>query len=62
MEKGIFMLFNESYFYELAKDILTTPSPSGYTHQVIEKVKAYADDLGLKRKQATFRGPEGEND
>ncbi len=48
MEKGIFMLFNESYFYELAKDILTTPSPSGYTHQVIEKVKAYADDLGLK--------------
>lgn len=42
------MLFDQSYFYELATDILTTPSPSGYTHKVIEKVKKYADELGLK--------------
>ena len=42
------MSFDYSYFYELAKDILTTPSPSGYTHIVIDKIKNYADELGLK--------------
>ncbi len=41
------MSFNHSYFYELANDILTTPSPSGYTHIVIDKIKKYADQLGL---------------
>ena len=42
------MSFYYSYFYELAKDILTTPSHSGYTHIVIDKIKNYADELGLK--------------
>lgn len=51
MEKGSSMLFDQSYFYELAKDILTTPSPSGYTHKVIEKVEKYSDELGLKSKK-----------
>ena len=42
------MSFDYSYFYELAKDILTTPSPSGYTHIVIDKIKNYADELVWK--------------
>lgn len=41
------MNFDYSYFYSLAQDILTTPSPSGYTHVVIEKIKNYAKELGL---------------
>ena len=41
------MSFDQSYFYSLVKDILTTPSPSGYTHHVIEKIAQYSSELGL---------------
>ena len=41
------MSFDQSYFYSLVKDILTTPSPSGYTHHVIEKIAQYSNELGL---------------
>ncbi|MGL4337344.1 MAG: M42 family metallopeptidase [Turicibacter sp.] len=42
------MNFDRSYFYRLAKDILTTPSPSGFTHSVIQKIEGYATELGLQ--------------
>ena len=38
------MQFDYSYFCDLALDILTTPSPSGFTHHVISKIEKY----GLK--------------
>ena len=41
------MNFDHSYFYSLATDILMTPSPSGYTQAVIEKIATYAKELGL---------------
>lgn len=41
------MVFDYSYFHELAKDILTTPSPSGYTHHVMTKISNYAKELKL---------------
>jgi len=42
------MSFDYSYFYELTYDMLTTPSPSGYTHHVIDKIKSYTQKLGLQ--------------
>ena len=41
------MQFDYSYFCDLALDILTTPSPSGFTHHVISKIEKYAQELGL---------------
>lgn len=41
------MAFNSEYFYEVATNILTTPSPSGFTQIVINKIEQYARDLDL---------------
>jgi len=41
------MDYNKDYFKNIATDLLTTPSPTGYTKAVIGKVKAYADELAL---------------
>ena len=46
-KRGMLMSFDQQYFYTLTKDILTTPSPSGYTHHVIKKIAQYSDALGL---------------
>ena len=45
------MAFNSNYFYDLARDILTTPSPSGFTYLVITKIEKYVRDLGLQSYQ-----------
>jgi putative aminopeptidase FrvX len=57
------MKFDKAYFYNLAKDLLTTPSPSGYCHQIINKIEAYAQKLNLTCERTkkgnvviTFRG------
>ena len=42
------MEYHNDYFKQIATDLLTTPSPTGYTRQVIGKVKAYADELVLQ--------------
>ncbi|HAX73213.1 MAG TPA: aminopeptidase, partial [Firmicutes bacterium] len=47
------MNFDLSYFYALVKDILTTPSPSGYTKAVVEKIQDYAMNLGLETEKST---------
>ena len=47
------MNFDHSYFYSLATDILMTPSPSGYTQAVIEKIATYATALGLSAIKST---------
>jgi len=39
--------YDLDYFHKLATDILTTPSPSGFTHLVINKIQQYAHDLEL---------------
>lgn len=41
------MTYDKDYFKALATDLLTTPSPTGFTKAVIAKVKAYADQLAL---------------
>ncbi len=41
------MEFNRSYFSEIAHDLLTTPSPSGYCHHIMKKIEQYAKDLKL---------------
>ena len=47
------LTFNSTYFYELANDILTTPSPSGFTQLVISKIEGYVRDLGLQSFRTT---------
>lgn len=42
------MSFDSVYFNELASHILTTPSPSGFTHVVIDLIEQYAHDLSLQ--------------
>jgi len=42
------MDYDKNYFQQIATDLLTTPSPTGYTKRAIEKVTAYADELGLE--------------
>ncbi|WP_068775633.1 M42 family metallopeptidase [Paenibacillus sp. FJAT-26967] len=37
---------NRSYVLEVLDMLLTTPSPSGYTHQIMAKVKAETEKLG----------------
>ncbi len=39
---------NTSYIIEFAKQILSIPSPSGYTHEVIEAIEAETKALGFK--------------
>ena len=45
------MQYDLSYFHNLATNILTTPSPSGFTHLVIDKIQHYAHDLKLHNYQ-----------
>lgn len=49
------MDFNTNYFQDLAADLLTTPSPTGFTDSVIHKLEAYASQLGLM-SQRTKKG------
>ncbi|QVK17395.1 M42 family metallopeptidase [Mycoplasmatota bacterium] len=41
------MEFNKTYFLNLAKELLTTPSPSGYCHNIMTKIEHYANELNL---------------
>lgn len=41
------MKIDKQYFIDLAKDLLTTPSPSGYCHNIIKKIQDYAKKLDL---------------
>ena len=57
------MKFNLDYFKEVVQTILTTPSPSGYTADVVEIINRYALELGLTTKKMnkgnlliTFKG------
>jgi putative aminopeptidase FrvX len=36
--------------FDYAKQILSIPSPSGYTHEVIEKITELVQDLGYETK------------
>ncbi|HEY4390924.1 MAG TPA: M42 family metallopeptidase [Paenibacillus sp.] len=38
---------NEAYILDLLKRLLDTPSPTGYTHEAIELVRAEAESLGI---------------
>lgn len=42
---------NEQYILDLLKDLLETPSPSGFTHHIMKKVQAEADKLGVDFSQ-----------
>ena len=52
------MSFDYSYFYELTYDMLTTPSPSGYTHHVTDKLKNYAQKLGVDTDELILSQPD----
>ena len=61
------MNFNNDYFQHISKQILTTPSPSGFTKGVIEKIEGFAQELGLETKKTnkgnllvTFKGQSSE--
>lgn len=41
------MEFDKKYFLNLAKDLLTTPSPSGFCHHIMKKIENYANELNL---------------
>src|SRR5690554_701794 len=41
------MEFDKKYFLDLAKDLLTTPSPSGFCHLIMSKIEDYAQKLNL---------------
>ncbi len=41
------MEFNKTYFLNLAKELLMTPSPSGYCHHIMTKIEHYANELNL---------------
>jgi len=41
------MINTGQYMQDVLKDLLLTPSPSGYTMTIMEKVKNYAKDLGI---------------
>ncbi|HEY8364390.1 MAG TPA: M42 family metallopeptidase [Haloplasmataceae bacterium] len=41
------MNFDKEYFYNIAKDLLLTPSPSGFCHNIITKIENYAKELNL---------------
>lgn len=42
------MNIDKKYFLSIVKDLLTIPSPSGYCHEVINKIEQYANELELK--------------
>ncbi len=42
------MEFDKSYFLNLAKNLFLTPSPSGYCHNIMDKIENYAKDLNLE--------------
>ncbi|MBN3490439.1 M42 family metallopeptidase [Acholeplasma equirhinis] len=42
--------FNKTYFKKTAEDIFTCDSPTGYTENIINKVKAYIDSFGYESK------------
>jgi putative aminopeptidase FrvX len=39
---------DKDYVLNLLEDILNTPSPSGFCHQVMSKIKSYVKNLGFK--------------
>lgn len=41
------MNFDKEYVLDVLKDILSTDSPSGFTHTVMSKIEKHANDLGL---------------
>lgn len=41
------MNINKAYFYNIAKELLTSPSPSGYCHHIMNKIEHYAKELNL---------------
>ncbi len=41
------MEFNKNYFLNLAKELLTTPSPTGFSHHIMTKIEYYANELKL---------------
>ncbi|MBP1905945.1 putative aminopeptidase FrvX [Paenibacillus turicensis] len=42
---------NEQYILDFLKVLLDTPSPSGFTHDIMKKIKAEADQLGISFSQ-----------
>ncbi|MDO7906027.1 M42 family metallopeptidase [Paenibacillus sp. JX-17] len=38
---------NEKYMLQLLEELLNTPSPSGYTHHIMERIQSEADKLGV---------------
>jgi len=42
------MEFDKIYFYNIAYELLTTPSPTGYTREIMTLIEKYAEDLHLK--------------
>lgn len=58
----------ENYYFETAKKIFATPSPSGYYEEIEGVLKKFADELGVKFERTnkgcfifTVQGKEGEN-
>lgn len=41
------MSINQQYFFEMAEKLLTTPSPSGYCHNIMNLIENYARELNL---------------
>lgn len=42
---------NEQYILDFLKVLLDTPSPSGFTHDIMKKIKTEADQLGISFSQ-----------
>lgn len=42
---------NEQYILDFLKVLLDTPSPSGFTHEIMKKIKTEADQLGISFSQ-----------
>jgi putative aminopeptidase FrvX len=41
------MIKESKYIKDVLKDLLTTPSPSGYSFEIMKKIKSYAKSLGV---------------
>lgn len=39
---------NKEYLLNILEDLLNTPSPSGFCHNIMEKIEAYVDKLGYE--------------
>ena len=48
-------MFDTDYLLTFLEDILTTPSPSGFTHMAIAKVEEQAEKMGY----STEKTPKG---